>query len=194
MPGPRSRVLPSPGSDDAIESSDEFAALDVLLSQLTPIAPYIPDVVPAIQGATAATDAANTAAGAANIAASSANTAADRAEAAAEDAECPAQDRRHDYRRSGGYRCADQGGGMQCTTKAICHKRGKLDAGYSCETAPTVTYAKRNGWYWRIGRLVYVNLISAQISPLPVLAGRKYTDCPFHPQVTGQLRPQLQTR
>ena len=74
--GPRIHVAPSP-SDDAADSSNEFALLDQLIIQAQEV----------IGDAGEAASAANTAAGAANTAASAANTAADRANQAAEDAE-----------------------------------------------------------------------------------------------------------
>lgn len=70
--GPRIHVAPSP-SDDAVESSNEFALLDQLISQAQE----------AIGDAGEAASAANTAAGAANTAAGEANTAASAANAAA---------------------------------------------------------------------------------------------------------------
>lgn len=70
--GPRIHVAPSP-SDDAAESSNEFALLDQLIVQAQE----------AIEGAGEAAGAANTAAGAANAAEGAANTAANTANAAA---------------------------------------------------------------------------------------------------------------
>ena len=70
--GPRIHVAPSP-SDDAAESSNEFALLDQLISQAQE----------AIGGADEAASAANTAAGAVNDAKDAANTAASAANAAA---------------------------------------------------------------------------------------------------------------
>lgn len=73
--GPRIHVAPSP-SDDAADSSNEFALLDQLIIQAQEV----------IGDAGEAASAANTAAGAANTAASAANTAAGAANTAATDA------------------------------------------------------------------------------------------------------------
>ena len=81
--GPRIHVDPSP-SDDAAESSNEFALLDQLISQAQEA---IGDAGEAASAANTAAGAANDAKDAANTAASAANAAADRANQAAEDAE-----------------------------------------------------------------------------------------------------------
>lgn len=73
--GPRIHVAPSP-SDDAADSSNEFALLDQLIIQAQEV----------IGDAEEAASAANTAAGAANTAANAANTAAGAANTAATDA------------------------------------------------------------------------------------------------------------
>ena len=73
--GPRIHVAPSP-SDDAADSSNEFALLDQLIIQAQEV----------IGDAGEAASAANTAAGAANTAANAANTAAGAANTAATDA------------------------------------------------------------------------------------------------------------
>ena len=76
--GPRIHVAPSP-SDDAVESSNEFALLDQLIIQAQEV---IGDAGEAASAANTATGAANTAANAANTAAGAANTAATAANAA----------------------------------------------------------------------------------------------------------------
>lgn len=76
--GPRIHVAPSP-SDDAAESSNEFALLDQLIIQAQEV---IGDAGEAASAANTAASAANTAAGAANTAAGAANTAATDANAA----------------------------------------------------------------------------------------------------------------
>lgn len=76
--GPRIHVAPSP-SDDAAESSNEFALLDQLIIQAQEV---IGDAGEAASAANTAAGAANTAAGAANTAAGAANTAATDANAA----------------------------------------------------------------------------------------------------------------
>lgn len=76
--GPRIHVAPSP-SDDAADSSNEFALLDQLIIQAQEV---IGDAGEAASAANTAAGAANTAAGAANTAAGAANTAATAANAA----------------------------------------------------------------------------------------------------------------
>ena len=76
--GPRIHVAPSP-SDDAADSSNEFALLDQLIIQAQEV---IGDAVEAASAANTAAGAANTAASAANTAAGAANTAATAANAA----------------------------------------------------------------------------------------------------------------
>lgn len=84
--GPRIHVVPSP-SDDAAESSNEFALLDQLISQAQEAIGDAGEATSAANTATeaanAAKDAANTAAGAANTAAEAANAAKDAANTAA---------------------------------------------------------------------------------------------------------------
>ena len=76
--GPRIHVAPSP-SDDAVDSSNEFALLDQLIIQAQEV---IGDAGEAASAANTAAGAANTAANAANTAAGAANTAATAANAA----------------------------------------------------------------------------------------------------------------
>lgn len=76
--GPRIHVAPSP-SDDAAESSNEFALLDQLIIQAQEV---IGDAGEAASAANTAASAANAAAGEANTAAGTANTAATAANAA----------------------------------------------------------------------------------------------------------------
>lgn len=76
--GPRIHVAPSP-SDDAADSSNEFALLDQLIIQAQEV---IGDAGEAASAANTAAGAANTAANAANTAAGAANTAATAANAA----------------------------------------------------------------------------------------------------------------
>lgn len=73
-------IMPRAGSDEAIESTDEFGALDSLLQQAETDIPAAHD---AAQAANTAAGAANTAAEAANDAAEAANTAKDGADDAA---------------------------------------------------------------------------------------------------------------
>ena len=73
-------IMPRAGSDSAVESTDEFGALDSLLQQAETDIPAAHD---AAQAANTAAGAANTAAEAANDAAEAANTAKDGADDAA---------------------------------------------------------------------------------------------------------------